>query len=77
MAYRTSPSAQAGTRRDDARHRISRRDALRLTLAVGAATAAPTPGHAAPPAWQEAPGLAQASKQGTLPDVGQRLPAHP
>ena len=34
--------------------RISRRDALRLTLAAGAATAAPNPGHAAPPAWQEA-----------------------
>jgi peptide/nickel transport system substrate-binding protein len=57
--------------------RISRRDALRLTLAAGAATAAPHPGHAAPPAWQQAPGLAQASKQGKLPDVGQRLPTHP
>ena len=57
--------------------RISRRDALRLTLGAGAATAAPHPGHAAPPAWQQAPGLAQASKQGKLPDVGQRLPTHP
>jgi len=40
---------------------ISRRDALRLTLAAGAATAAPYQGHAAPPAWQQAPALADAS----------------
>jgi peptide/nickel transport system substrate-binding protein len=57
--------------------RISRRDALRLTFAAGAATAAPHPGQAAPPAWQQAPGLAQASTQGKLPGVGQRLPARP
>ena len=42
--------------------RITRRDALRLTLAAATATAARHPVLAAPPAWQEAPSLAEASK---------------
>ena len=57
--------------------RITRRDALRLTLAAATATAARHPVLAAPPAWQEAPSLAEASKGGKLPDVGHRLPTNP
>jgi peptide/nickel transport system substrate-binding protein len=58
--------------------RISRRDAIRLTLAAGAAAAAtPRPGDAASLASQEAPALAEMAKQGKLPQVGQRLPTHP
>ena len=55
--------------------RISRRDAIRLALAAGAA--ASQPAYAAAPAWQEAPALAEAAKQGKLPALAQRLPKNP